>query len=114
MKLGWMERLRDTGGSVDPYAGISGCVIVDFEVDPESLGPGGWYENNMKDGKLIGLTVYRSTPNPGPTGYYAASYRVHWLRVSPGWGKWETDDDVGGAGNDCDPVDMVELTICRC
>ena len=112
--LDWMEGLRDTGGSADSYAGIPGCEIVDFEIDPESLGPGGWYENNMKDGKLIGLTVYYSTPDPGSTGYYAASYRVHWLGTSPGWGKWETDDDDGGAGNDRDPVDMVELTIARC
>lgn len=30
---------------------------------------------------------------------------------APAWGKWELDDDDGGAGNDCDQIDMVELTI---
>jgi hypothetical protein len=46
------------------------------------------------------------------TGYYAAYYRVHWIGDEPDWGKWEYDDDDDGAGNDCDQVDMVELTIC--
>ena len=32
----------------------------------------------------------------------------------PDWGKWEYDDDDDGAGNDCDQVDMVELTIAPC
>lgn len=67
----------------------------------------------MKDGKLIGLTVCYSTPDPGSTGDYAASYWVHWLGASPSWGKWATDEDNGGAGSDCDPIDMVELTTCR-
>jgi len=81
--LDWMVGLRDTGGSVDTYAGIPGCPIVDFEVDPDSLGPGGWYRKNMADGKLIGLTVYYSTPHPESTGYYAARYRVRWLSDPP-------------------------------
>ena len=63
---------------------------------------------------MVGLTACHSAPNPGSTGYYAASYRVRWLGASPGWGKWETDEDDGGAGSDRDPVDMVELTIARC
>ena len=29
-------------------------------------------------------------------------------------GKWELDDEDGGAGNDRDQVDMIELTIVRC
>lgn len=33
---------------------------------------------------------------------------------SPAWGKWEHDDDDGGAGNDRDWVDMIELTIAPC
>lgn len=49
----------------------------------------------MKDGKLIGLTVYYKTPNPATTGYYAAYYRCHWMGPNPAWGKWETDDDDG-------------------
>lgn len=30
------------------------------------------------------------------------------------WGKFEYDDDDGGAGNDRDQIDMVELTIVPC
>ena len=111
--LDWMVGLRDTGGSADTYAGISGYPIVDFEIEEATLGPGGWYRKNMVDGKLIGLTVYYSTPHPDVTGYYAAKYRVRWLSDPPAWGKWELDDDDNGAGNDSDPIDMVELTICR-
>lgn len=33
---------------------------------------------------------------------------------NPAWGKWETDGGAGGAGNDRDQVDMIELTICPC
>ena len=40
-------------------------------------------------------------------------YRVHWLGDKPGWGRWEFDDDDGGAGNDRDPVDMIEVTVCK-
>ena len=29
-------------------------------------------------------------------------------------GKWELEDNDDGAGNDRDPIDMVELTICPC
>lgn len=47
-------------------------------------------------------------------GYYAVSYRALCQRASPVWGKWETVDDDGSAGNDRNPVDMVELTIARC
>ena len=68
----------------------------------------------MRNGALIGLTVYYDTPDPGSTGYYAAYYRVHWMSDEPDWGKWEFDDDDDGAGNDCDQIDMVELTICPC
>ena len=68
----------------------------------------------MKGDKLIGLTVYYDTPHPEDTGYYQAMYRVHWLGRNPDWGKYEYDDDDSGAGNDCDQLDMIELTIVRC
>jgi hypothetical protein len=96
----------------DTFAGIPGAGIVDVEIDIASIG-GGWYEKNLADGKLIGLTVYYKTPNPEATGYYAAYYRTHWMGANPAWGKWETDNDDGGAGNDGDQVDMIELTICK-
>ena len=67
----------------------------------------------MVDGRLIGLTVYYSTPHPESTGYYAAKYRVRWLSDPPEWGKWELDDNDDGAGNDCDQIDLVEITICK-
>lgn len=41
-------------------------------------------------------------------------YRVHWLGSNPDWGKYEYDDDDGGAGNDRDQLDMIELTIVAC
>lgn len=110
--LPWMEGLCDTGGSSDTYAGIEGVGMVDFEVDKESIG-GGWYVNNIVGGKLIGVTVYYLTPRPPETGYYAARYRCHWMGPRPAWGKWELDDDDGGAGNDRDQIDMLELTICK-
>ena len=37
----------------------------------------------MKDGKLIGLTVYYMTPSPEATGYYAAYYRTDWVGANP-------------------------------
>ena len=100
------------GPTLEAVIGAMLVPPVDFEVEPGSLGPGGWYEKNMRNGALIGLTVYYDTPDPGSTGYYAAYYRVHWMGDEPGWGKWEYGDDDDGAGNDVDQIDMVELTIC--
>ena len=31
----------------------------------------------------------------------------------PAWGKWELDDEGGGAGNDVSRIDMIELTIIK-
>ncbi|MBQ9044067.1 MAG: hypothetical protein IJ111_14785 [Eggerthellaceae bacterium] len=112
--LPWMRGMVDEGGSADTYAGEAGVGIVDIEFEGGSLGPNGWFTKNMSDGKLIGLTVYYDTPHPGDTGYYEAYYRVHWLGASPAWEKWEHDNDDGGAGNDCDQIDMIELTIAPC
>jgi|GEM_PF-2029635 len=111
--LPWMRGLVDESGSSDTYAGMEGCGIVDIEFEGGSLGPGGWFTKNMKGDKLIGLTVFYDTPNPDATGYYQAMYRCHWMGKNPAWGKYEYDDDDGGAGNDKDQLDMIELTICR-
>ena len=86
----------------------------ELEIELGSLGPDGWYEKNMRNGALIGLTAYYDTPDPGSTGHYAAYYRVHWMGDNPDWGKWEYDDGDDGAGNDRDQIDMVELTIAPC
>ena len=112
--LPWMRGMVDEGGSADTYAGIAGHGIVDVEFEGGSLGPEGWFTKNMAGDRLIGLTVFYDTPNPSATGYYEALYRCHWMGSNPAWGKWEHDDDDGGAGNDADQVDMIELTIAPC
>lgn len=112
--LPWMRGMVDEGGSSDTFAGIPGCGIVDVEFEEGSLGPGGWFEKNTQGEKLIGLTVFYDTPDPGSTGYYEALYRVRWLSDPPEWGKYEHDDDDGGAGNDRNQLDLIELTIAPC
>ena len=113
--LPWMTCMKcECGKCSDPHAGIRGRGIVDIEFDPGSLGPEGWFEKNVVGDKLIGLTVFYDTKNPEKTGYYEALYRCHWMGDSPAWGKWEHDDDDGGAGDDADQVDMIELTIAKC
>ena len=109
--LPWMRGMVDEGGSNDSFAGEPGCGIVDVELDMAMLGPNGWFEKNMRDGKLIGLTVYYDTADPESTGWWYCKYRVHWLGRHPGWGKWEHDDEDGGAGNDSDQIDMIELSL---
>lgn len=107
-----MRGLMDGGGSSDTYAGIEGYGIVDIEFEGGGLGPDGWFTKNMKSDKLIGLTVYYDTPDPETTGCYQAMYRCHWMGKNPAWGNYEYDDDDGGAGNDRNHLDMVELTMC--
>lgn len=65
----------------------------------------------MHNRAFIGPTICYDTPDPGATGYYAAYYRARWIGDEPYWGKREYDDDDDGAGNDCDKIDMVEMTI---
>ena len=77
--LPWMRGQVDEGGSDDCFAGEPGCGIVDVVFDGGSLGPNGWFTKNMKDGKLIGITVFYGTADPAATGYYEALYRCHWL-----------------------------------
>lgn len=118
--LDWMCGLQEETGGEDDYAGIPGCWIYDLEFDMPS---GSWFELTLKNGTvlgknqqntsheqpIIGATVYYNTPNPSSTGYYCASYRVH--PVGKDWLKWETDDEDGGAGDDCNPIDMFQLTL---
>lgn len=111
--LPWMRGMMDEVGSDDVFAGRPGCGIVDIEFEGGSLGPNGWFTKNMVGDRLIGITVYYDTPAPSKTGCYQAKYRVHWLGASPAWGKYEYDDGDGGAGNDLDQLDMIELTIER-
>jgi len=60
---------------------------------------------------LIGLTGYHDTPDPGSTGYYAVYCRMYRMGNEPSLGKWEYDDDDGGAGNDCGQINMVRRTL---
>lgn len=93
--------------------GIEGCPIVYIEFAEGSLGPGGWSKKHVKDGKLVGLTEYHKTPNPGSTGYYDAKYRVRWTGGKPAWGKWEYDDTDDYAGNLREAIDMEQVTLER-
>lgn len=112
--LPWMLGTHDEGGSSDTFAGEPGCGIVDIEFEGGSLGPEGWFTKNMRGDKLIGITVFYDTPHPERTGCYEALYRAHWLSDPPAWGKYEHDDDDGGAGDDVHQLDMIELTIAPC
>ena len=122
--LSWMTGLNCACPCGDDFAGEPGCWIYDFEA--RNLGPNGWYKILRADGSesvnssgnrdvpITGLVVYYDTPNPDGTGYYKAFYQVYWLGDDPGWGKWESDDEDGGAGKDENsPLDMVRLTICK-
>lgn len=123
--LGWMRGLVCGECSCgDDYAGVPGCWIYDMQF--EDLGPNGWYEIERADGSksrnasgnvnspVTGFVVYYDTPSPSETGFYKARYQAHWMGSCPGWGKWELDDEDGGAGKDENsPLDMVRLTICK-
>lgn len=120
--LAWMTGLNCACPCGDDFAGEPGCWVYDFQA--EGLGDGGWYKILRADGSesinssgntnvpVTGIVVYYDTPNPSQTGYYKAKYQVHWLGADPGWGKWELDNEDGGAGKDEDsPIDMVRLTL---
>ena len=106
----------------DDFAGEPGCYAYDFEA--RNLGPGGWYKIIRADGSesvnesgntnspIVGIEGYYDTPDPGTTGYWKLYYQAHWLGAEPGWGKWEYDDEDGGAGKDAEsPIDMLRMTI---
>lgn len=120
--LSWMRGLTCECPCEDDFAGEPGCWMYDFQA--EGLGDGGWFKILRADGSesinssgnvnvpITGLVVYFATPDPSFTGYYKAKYQAHWLGAEPGWGKWEFDDEDGGAGKDEDsPLDMVRFTL---
>ena len=119
--LDWMEGLSCSDGCGDDYAGVPGHVIRAIEVDPASLGDGGWYQvwkdgtalpkgdtGYSTDGAVTGITCYYATPDPAATGYYEAVYRV--APAGAEWLKWEHDDDDDGAGG-AGPIDRFQLTL---
>lgn len=121
--LEWMRGLSCSDGCSDDFAGIPGHLIRNVQVG--NLGPQGWFQLNMKhQGELernqqntdfsdyvIGVTVYYDTPNPEATGYYKAKYRV--APSGRDCLKWEHDDEDGGAGDDINGVDRLQLTLER-
>lgn len=124
--LSWLTGLRCDCVCGDTHAGVAGRWIYDVEFDLSSLGPNGWYkiiradgtetvnESGNTDSPVVGIVVYYGTPDPGVTGYYKSEYRAHWLGESPDWGKWEHDDEDGGAGKDADsPLDMIQITLVK-
>lgn len=108
-------------GCGDDFAGVPQHLIRNLQI--EDLGPKGWFRLNMKkQGELgknvqnmdmtdyvIGVTIYYDTPEPGKTGYYVAKYRVS--PFGKGYLKWEQDDQDGGAGDDVNGIDRLQLTI---
>ena len=121
--LDWMEGLSCSDGCGDDYAGVPGHVIRAVEVDPASLGAGGWFQvwkdgaalpkgdsGYSTDGPVTGITCYYATPDPAATGYYEALYRV--APAGADWLKWEHDDGDDGAGG-AGPIDRFQLTLGR-
>lgn len=124
--LSWMNGLKDDGGSGDDYAGVAGHWGYDLEFREGSLGKDGWFKLVLADGRtlgknernaahsspIVGVIAYYATQDPNATGWHKAKYQVHWLGAAPDWGKWELDDEDGGAGKDADsPMDMFRCTL---
>lgn len=122
--LEWMSGLSCSDGCGDDFAGIQGHLHRNAEF--KNLGPKGWYQLTMKKQGLlpknqknadlsdyiIGYTIYYDTPDPGKTGYYKAKYRVA-PKGRSSYLKWEYDDEDGGAGDDVNGVDRLQLTISK-
>ena len=121
---GWLEKmvgLKCSDSCGDDFAGIQGHLHRNAEF--ADLGPSGWFQLNMKrQGTLkknkqnadltdyiIGYTIYYDTPDPAKTGYYKAKYRV--ATVGKDYLKWEHDAEDGGAGDDVNGVDRLQLTL---
>lgn len=124
--LDWMVGLTcqcEAYGCEDDYAGVEGHWAYDFEIT--NLGPGGWYKIYRADGSdslnssgnvespITGIEAYYDTDTAATGGrYYKLKYQAHWLGADPGWGKWEFDDEDGGAGKDeTSPIDMFRCTL---
>lgn len=119
--LEWMLGLVCSDGCGDDYAGVAGHLIRNAQI--ENLGNAGWFQLTMKrQGELsrnqqnvdmsdyvIGITIYYDTPNPKQTGYHKAKYRV--APKGKDYLKWEYDNEDGGAGDDVNGIDKLQLTI---
>lgn len=119
--LEYLTGLRCSDGCGDDFAGVRGHLIRNVQI--ENLGPKGWFQLTMKRQGLlpkntentdlsdyvIGVTVYYDTPEPKETGYYKAKYRISPLEKD--YLKWEYDDEDGGAGDDTNGIDRLQLTL---
>lgn len=119
--LEWMNGLVCADGCGDDYAGVQGHLIRDIQIN--NIGKNGWFRLNMKhQGELeknqlnddisdyvIGITIYYDTPEPVKTGYYEAKYRV--APIEKDYLKWEYDDKDGGAGDNVNGIDRLQLTL---
>ena len=119
--LEWMHGLSCSDGCGDDFAGIPGHVHRNAQF--RNLGEGGWYQLTMKrqgmlqrnqenmdmSDYIIGYTVYYWTDEPEKTGYYKAKYRV--ATSGKDYLKWEYDNEDGGAGDDVNGVDRLQLTL---
>lgn len=119
--LEWMNGLSCTDGCGDDFAGVRGHLHRNAQF--KDLGSNGWFQLVMKrQGALprntenkdlsdyvIGYIIYFDTPNPNTTGYYKAKYRI--ATIGNEYLKWEYDDEDGGAGDDKNGVDRLQLTL---
>lgn len=119
--LEYLTGLRCSDGCGDDFAGVRGHLIRNVQI--KNLGPKGWFQLTMKRQGLlpknaentdmsdyvIGVTVYYDTPSPKETGYYKAKYRISPLGKD--YLKWEYDDEDGGAGDDVNGIDRIQLTL---
>ena len=119
--LEWMHGLSCSDGCGDDYAGVPGHVHRNAQF--KNLGKNGGFqltlkrqgllaknqENTDMSDYIIGYTIYYSTDTSGTTGYYKAKYRV--APVGRDYLKWEYDDEDGGAGDDTNGVDRLQLTL---
>lgn len=119
--LEWMLGLTCSDECGDNFAGVRGHLARNVQI--ENLGKNGWFQLTMKrQGELqknqqntdmsdyvIGITVYYDTPEPQKNGYYKAKYRV--APKGKDYLKWEYDDEDGGAGDDRNGIDRLQLTL---
>lgn len=113
----WMHGLSCSDGCGDDYAGVQGHLIRNVQI--ENLGRGGWFQLNMKrkgmlpknqenkdmSDYVIGYTVCYSSDKPKK---YKLKYRV--APAGRNYLKWEYDDNDGGAGDDVNGIDRMQIT----
>lgn len=118
--LEWMHGLSCSDGCGDDFAGVPSHVHRNAQF--KNLGRDGWFQltlkrqgelpknqenKNMSD-YIIGYTIFYAGDNSGTKGY-KAKYRV--APAGEAYLKWEYNDEDGGAGDDMNGVDRLQLTL---